>query len=98
VFGRSSLGSWNNASVFTFSSNYQGIFVLDLVGTTLVTVPLGGTCTRTTGQSIVNGAATDSTTYVVLSALAGQTLRVGTVGAAVTSAIARMGNYTVSLG
>lgn len=97
VFGRTNLGTWNNSSLFTFSVNYQGIFVIDLVGTSLVAVPVTGSATHS-GGTVANAAATSSLTNVIVSALAGQTIQIGTVGATVTSAIVRVGNYTYSLG
>lgn len=99
----SSTGTTASVSTFTFSSNYQGIAILELTGTGITTVVATGTGTEVqpAAGTLINAAATSAISEILLSetydTLGAQTLVITIGNTTLTAVTLRFGEYLYAL-
>jgi hypothetical protein len=99
TFGRDAFFSFINSAQpqFLFNRAYQGLFEVDIVGTTLTSITFTGTATRTLDSTVIDAAGLNLKSSVLIQALPGQTFGVSLVAVTVTSSILRVGDYSYAL-
>jgi hypothetical protein len=82
--------------IITFLQDYQGLIVMQLAGTGLAAVALGGTAAGN-GGSIFNSVSTNSMSYFYVSATRLQTITITPTATTLTGSDLRIGEYAFSL-